>query len=1062
MAMMGAESVDYHRATIVERSDDHPGRALDYYASRSETPLVWGGSGAARLGLSGTVTDGQYSAIFGAGGAADPTTGVRLVGTRRPGMELVVSAHKSVAELGVMGRAPVMHRILDAERDATLAYLDAATRERGGRRGRRRTQTATSGLISAHTRHATSRAGDPCPHDHVLVANVVEMGDAGGGWKAADTALWREELHAATMVGRVAAARAAVEAGFAIEADPGPSGRLRHWRIAGIPDEVVAVHSKRSAEIDAHLAGTGFGSPRARAVAARETRKAKRFEGADKLTVRWRKELAAAGWPVSRLLDSVEQAGHSVSLPGVLSTAELERVVRKVLEPDGALARRKVFGRGEMIVAVAPLLFGRPISDLDRAVGAVLADAAVVPLVGVADARDRQYTLAATIATELAIAATVAEGAAPAGAGVVPAAAVAEAVARVEDQLGRSLTDGQADAVHGICRGGCPVSLVMGVAGSGKTTCVAAVADAYRRSGYRVLGTATSGQAARTLGREAGLELSSTLASLLWRLDDGRLRLDNRDAIVLDEAGMTDDPDLLRVLAAAQAAGAKAILIGDDHQLGPVGPGGALGALLRRHEGVVHVLDENVRQTDAAERRALSELRAGSVEAAVAWYREAGRIRCAPDRDTAVAAVVDGWAADVAAGRDAVMLAWRRHSVERLNHSARQAWARMGRLEGPEVEAPGGRRYAAGDLVVALAPAANGSVVTSQRGIVVGVHPGPVALDVRLDDGVVVRLAGEQLGAERLGYSYGLTVHRAQGLTARTCHHLADGGGRELAYVAMSRARTSTVVHLVADDVDQAAEDLSREWGRRTRPRWAIDMGAPSRRHVQSCTMVFSPTVAERLAGQARLARLRAERDALRAAIPPQVNHEVAAVDHDCRRIGEQLDQLRHGRYHGDDSVLAEHSRQLSEAADQRALAQQALGDQHLGWLRRRHWTRELARWTDAEAAQRAAWQELAAPELERLKSTLERLERSRETVSEQNQASQFWFAQHPEADERLRRLDNLVAVAELDARRPHRPTPRSIRVPTGQTRRQSVQPWRHSDIEQERSTRGRGVDVGW
>ena len=46
MRMMGAESVAYHRETIIDRGDDFPGAALDYYASRGETPLVWGGSGA--------------------------------------------------------------------------------------------------------------------------------------------------------------------------------------------------------------------------------------------------------------------------------------------------------------------------------------------------------------------------------------------------------------------------------------------------------------------------------------------------------------------------------------------------------------------------------------------------------------------------------------------------------------------------------------------------------------------------------------------------------------------------------------------------------------------------------------------------------------------------------------------------------------------------------------------------------------------------------------------------------------------------------------------------------
>jgi conjugative relaxase-like TrwC/TraI family protein len=145
------------------------------------------------------------------GGAKHPAPGERLVTARRPGMELVISSHKSVAELGVIGRAEDMHAIMDAERDATVAYLDQVTRTVGGRRGRASLTTPTGGLVYAHTRHATSRAGDPCPHDHVLLANVVEMLDEAGGWKAANTSLWREHLHAATMTGRLAAARRAVE-----------------------------------------------------------------------------------------------------------------------------------------------------------------------------------------------------------------------------------------------------------------------------------------------------------------------------------------------------------------------------------------------------------------------------------------------------------------------------------------------------------------------------------------------------------------------------------------------------------------------------------------------------------------------------------------------------------------------------------------------------------------------------------------------------------------------------------------------------------------------------------
>ena len=331
--MMGAESVEYHRATVLGRVDDHPGRAMAYYTSRGETPLVWGGSGATSLGLAGAVSADAYEALFGPGGAKDPRTGERLVQTRRPGMEIVIAAHKSVAELGVIGRAEDMHAIMDAERDATLAYLDSVTRQMGGRRGQAATATPTAGLVYAHTRHATSRLGDPSPHDHVLLANVLEMKDGQGGWKGADTALWREQLHAATMVGRVASARVAVELGYGIEADPGPSGRLGHWRIAGVPAEVMELHSKRAAQIEAECQRRGETTYQARNVAARTTRQAKGHEAEGELVGRWRAELAEAGWPVERLVASVDAASKARQLAEPLSVKNARDLIQKCSNP---------------------------------------------------------------------------------------------------------------------------------------------------------------------------------------------------------------------------------------------------------------------------------------------------------------------------------------------------------------------------------------------------------------------------------------------------------------------------------------------------------------------------------------------------------------------------------------------------------------------------------------------------------------------------------------------------------------------------------------------------------
>ncbi len=815
MRMMGADSVAYHRDTVLGRGDDHPGQALAYYASRGETPLVWGGSGAAALGLQGAVSKKQYDALYGAGGAADPASGVRLARTRRPGMELVIAAHKSVAELGVVGRAEDMHRIMDAERDATLAYLDEVTQTRGGRRGRSAQASATSGLVYTVTRHATSRAGDPAPHDHALLANVVQMLDDKGGHKGADTTLWREHLHAATAVGRMASSRCAVELGYAIASDDGPSGRLGHWAIAGIPEAALEVHSKRSGEIDAAMAEKGYASYRGRGVAARQTRGAKRHEAAGDLLARWRGELDAAGLPVADLLASIDQASaERARLRDHLTRDQVDALVAHTLGAKGRLSARKVFSRRDVVVAVAPSLFGLEAAELDRVVARVLADPEAVPLFGVPGARERPYACASVIATEEAIAASVADQALRSDAATVPRSVVAEAIVARQHALGTALTAGQRDAVIGICTTGRGTDLVLGVAGSGKTTCLAVVRGAYEAAGFDVVGTATSGQAARTLGREAGIGESRTLASLLWRLDHGRVQLSHNSVVILDEAGMTDDAELLRLLAAVELAGAKIVLVGDDRQLSSVGPGGGLGALLARQPAAVHVLDENVRQHDSTERTALAELRAGDVERAVEWYRKHERIVAVPSRDEAMDQLVDGWASDVMAGRDAAMFAWRRANVGELNRRARQRAGEAGRLTGPELQAPGGRRYAAGDRIVTLAPGARGHLVTSERGSVIEVDQLGGGLVARMDDGRIEQFEREDTASERLDHGYAVTVHRSQGATVDVAHVLEDGGGRELAYVAMSRARQRSMAYVVADDIDQATEDLRVNWSR--------------------------------------------------------------------------------------------------------------------------------------------------------------------------------------------------------------------------------------------------------
>ena len=120
-----------------------------------------------------------------------------------------------------------------------------------------------------------------------------------------------------------------------------------------------------------------------------------------------------------------------------------------------------------------------------------------------------------------------------------------------------------------------------------------------------MIGTATAGQAARTLGEGARPAPLSTLARLTVQLDRGELRLGERSVVILDESGMTDDLDLARLLAHVGTSGAKLVMVGDHRQLGAVGPGGALAALVARHPDATHRLMENRRQGSYAPERAM-------------------------------------------------------------------------------------------------------------------------------------------------------------------------------------------------------------------------------------------------------------------------------------------------------------------------------------------------------------------------------------------------------------------------------------------------------------------------
>ena len=121
-----------------------------------------------------------------------------------------------------------------------------------------------------------------------------------------------------------------------------------------------------------------------------------------------------------------------------------------------------------------------------------------------------------------------------------------------------------------------------GIAGSGKSTALAAMRQVWEAEGYTVKGAALAGIAAENLEVAAGIQ-SRTLASYELAWEHGRDPLSRRDVLVIDEAGMIGTQQLERVLAVAEKAHAKVVLVGDPEQLQAIEAGAAFRGITAAH-----------------------------------------------------------------------------------------------------------------------------------------------------------------------------------------------------------------------------------------------------------------------------------------------------------------------------------------------------------------------------------------------------------------------------------------------------------------------------------------------
>ncbi len=246
---------------------------------------------------------------------------------------------------------------------------------------------------------------------------------------------------------------------------------------------------------------------------------------------------------------------------------------------------------------------------------------------------------------------------------------VAQAVA-VESARGVHLSGEQRAAFDHVMRAP-DLALVVGYAGTGKSTMLGAAREAWEVAGYQVRGAALSGIAAENLEAGSGIA-SRTLASLEhgWARDFDRLT--PRDILVVDEAGMIGTRQMERVAAEAARAGAKLVLVGDVQQLQAIEAGAAFRLLAERH-GAAEIGE--VRRQQAEWMRAATRAMArGDVGSALADYARVGAVQSAEGRDTARSALIDRWDAErrSAPAGSRIILTHENKEVKMLNDAARE------------------------------------------------------------------------------------------------------------------------------------------------------------------------------------------------------------------------------------------------------------------------------------------------------------------------------------------------------------------------------------------------------
>jgi conjugative relaxase-like TrwC/TraI family protein len=728
------------------------------------------------------------------------------------GFDLTFCAPKSVSLVRALRGDDVLSKAIADAHTAAIAeameYLAAHagyTRIHNPRTGEK-DLVRLPGLAAIAYQHESSRCGDPHLHTHVIVPNRQARAD--GVMVSIDGTSLYHEARAAGVIYQ-ATLRRELHHSLGLEwADVDPSTGMAE--LAGVDRDTITAWSRRSTALrewaaqNLHVVDGPLTAAQL-AAAQKATRPAKPEELAwTQLVEQWRAD--ARGLHLDRAAFDAARSARRTAARTPLDTA---RILDAAEQIDKA-----AFTRADLVEIVGAQL---PV-DTDRTPRQLLesaVDEIAVRLTAPRAAHQREgherFTLDAILEEEAAVL------------GLVDARND-RAMLWITDDDTAHLSPDQKRAVENIGRSPWLVQPLSAPAGAGKTTSVRALRTAARRRfDGTVLVLAPTRKAVDVAIREGAGEHGYTIAKALHLLRDNQLELAPHTLVIVDEAAMVGTNELRELLTATTQAGAKAVLVGDEHQLAPVKARGGMFAQLCAELPWTQHLSEVWRMRDPDERAASLALRDGHgnrLRKAVGWYRTHGRLHTG-DQIAMAADAYDAYLCDWAAGKDALLICDTWELADALNHRLHYALT----VEGPSVGADRDQHIRKGDIIISRRNDVTVDVRPGprhQRGENVGQVRNGDRWRVAGLDAATGRIAAEWLTdkaravfdnyyvRDHITLGYAATVHSAQGVTADTAHAVVgETTGRAMAYVAMSRGRDDNHVYIYS----RAAGEADHEHG---------------------------------------------------------------------------------------------------------------------------------------------------------------------------------------------------------------------------------------------------------